>query len=595
MTTEPIEPIEPTELQCHCSKCGVIFVRHSQLKGHSKEYHSAKVTVNYPYSAAPTVVYRREDGTFPCICGGSYATSSSFRRHVKKNICQGAQRADSSSLYSSNDDEIEATEDENPDGDDIESTLDMVDARLPQTLKCPAASTLEPLEQSHRSYEHAILHACGVMHLSQDEAKRHIKFIDALDLKPIALIDQDGNEENCLVSNEVIERLSSTHSNFSFHEVNPTKKRKISSTDELDADTPQQGIHLDASLSYVIDSSPYAHTLQSETYIELNSEICELLNTDWLMGPQLRYFCAQVFAGAILLESETGQAMLVNSIEVYGRTISQDVHRERYIFKDETLRASSLPPVDSIYPNVCVSYAMYAKNRSLVIGTKTFGGYITSGVMLNGKSMPEIGPSFSQFVLTKHLARNIKIYINKKSFEDAQIIANNRESKQLYGFAILSQLRNLRSLFHCPSTYIMCRATSRLMNDHPTRPYTIFTYADSDKVPLDSDARVASELFQTVALAVLDGGYQGTLEKNDVLRLRKRCEEGEIYDCLQNILDLYLMVDDCSSISILGNRALNLQLTNCADLLWPSLAIANEAVVQAIADTLEKASVFDTV
>ncbi|KAI9033969.1 hypothetical protein CLU79DRAFT_726479 [Phycomyces nitens] len=473
----------------------------------------------------------------------------------------------------------------------MESALDMVDARLPQTLKFPLHS-LEPPEQSLRNYEHAILHACGAMHLDQNEAKRQIKLIDALDLRPIALIDQDGNEENCLASISVIERLSSAHSTFAFHEVNPTKKRRLNSTDSL---ITHPDINLDASLSYVIDSSPYAHTLHSEAYVELSSDICELLNTDWLREPQLRYFCAQVFAGAILLESETGQAMLVNSIEVYGRTISQDVHHERFLSKDETILPSSLPPFDSIYPNVCVSYPMYAKNRSLVIGTKTFGGYITSGVMLNGKSKPELGPSFSQFVLTKNLAHNIKIYISKKSFEDAQIIANNRDIKQLYGFDILSQLRSLRSLFHCPSTYIMCRASSRLMNGHATRPSTIFTFADSDKAPLDSDARVASELFQTVALAVLQGGYQSTLEKVDIQRLRKRCEEGGIHDCLQNILDLYLMVDDCSSIAILGNRALNLQLTNCADLLWPSLAIANEAVVQAIGHTLEKASAFDTV
>ncbi|KAK3815315.1 MAG: hypothetical protein J3Q66DRAFT_264883, partial [Benniella sp.] len=60
----------------------------------------------------------------------------------------------------------------------------------------------------------------------------------------------------------------------------------------------------------------------------LTEDICEFLNEDWLMRPSLRFACARMLAGCIMLNTMHGEALLVNTtIEMYGRGREIDVHR----------------------------------------------------------------------------------------------------------------------------------------------------------------------------------------------------------------------------------------------------------------------------
>lgn len=66
----------------------------------------------------------------------------------------------------------------------------------------------------------------------------------------------------------------------------------------------------------------------------------------------MKYFCAQVLAGAILINERNSQAIIVNCVEVYGRTQSVDAHREAFGLKKGVPIKTSLPNENSRYPNL---------------------------------------------------------------------------------------------------------------------------------------------------------------------------------------------------------------------------------------------------
>lgn len=65
----------------------------------------------------------------------------------------------------------------------------------------------------------------------------------------------------------------------------------------------------------------------------MDDDTCKLLNSDWVFQPQMRFFCARVLAGAILVNRMTSEAFLINAIEVYGRFRTIDSHYERFNMK----------------------------------------------------------------------------------------------------------------------------------------------------------------------------------------------------------------------------------------------------------------------
>lgn len=80
--------------------------------------------------------------------------------------------------------------------------------------------------------------------------------------------------------------------------------------------------------------------------LEINS--CQLLNEDWTFLPQLRFACAQLLAGAIIM-NKNNEAVLVNTVEIYGRQRSLDVHRDNFVNKKGKSASSHLPLVTIKY------------------------------------------------------------------------------------------------------------------------------------------------------------------------------------------------------------------------------------------------------
>lgn len=74
--------------------------------------------------------------------------------------------------------------------------------------------------------------------------------------------------------------------------------------------------------------SPYRLLLSQQEYTPLTDDMSELMNRDWRHYPQVKYFTAVILAGSILLNTKKSQAVMINMVELYGRTKIVDGHRE---------------------------------------------------------------------------------------------------------------------------------------------------------------------------------------------------------------------------------------------------------------------------
>ncbi|KAI8597653.1 hypothetical protein EDD21DRAFT_384879, partial [Dissophora ornata] len=113
-----------------------------------------------------------------------------------------------------------------------------------------------------------------------------------------------------------------------------TSKRKLDETGLCWKCSPVSA----TGLEHLLSTSPYATSLLSPQYVELNDDISELLNRDWFSSPNLRFACSRILAGCVLLDTRNGQAVIANTVEVYGRTRMTDAHREGFVFTKRLCR-----------------------------------------------------------------------------------------------------------------------------------------------------------------------------------------------------------------------------------------------------------------
>lgn len=256
--------------------------------------------------------------------------------------------------------------------------------------------------------------------------------------------------------------------------------------------------------------------------------------------PQIKFACVQVLAGAILLNTISGEAILLNTIEVYGRTKNVDIHREISTPEDSTL-----PPSSSLYSNVWSCVKSTRDGRKLIIGTQSCSALVTSSLRLDCERDPDVGPSSFSFVTSP---QTTKIYIDNDSWKKAQKLALDKDTRSLESSYLIGQARQIQSYFHQPSTYYLCRASSQLALTRPCQPCTIFTYCDFDGVKKTSDhdnpCMIASRIFQTIGYAVMDSPETASLSKQFIRLCKNQCIAGNMRHSLVDLLQLF---DDDSS------------------------------------------------
>lgn len=98
----------------------------------------------------------------------------------------------------------------------------------------------------------------------------------------------------------------------------------------------------------------------------LSNELCNLANHDWRFHPQAKYYVARLFAEAILFRTDNHQAIIINTIEAYGRGKTVDIYKEIFGMWKGTAVETSLPPAFSI------RYQMYGQRLSTLVTERSF-------------------------------------------------------------------------------------------------------------------------------------------------------------------------------------------------------------------------------
>ncbi|KAI8344639.1 hypothetical protein BC941DRAFT_464850 [Chlamydoabsidia padenii] len=468
------------------------------------------------YGALVTLVLvRNEDsGKFECpLCKKSWRTYSGTHSHFARfgGKCKDYDDPSSES-------EIE------------DSATSMIEMHTTKSITIPETSNDCP----RRSFDESILRAFGQSAAFDYEKNKTLWIAESLKLQPFALTDNNQVEEIALMHCDNVASLINKSQNQSYRVKNITfsNKRKWDSSIELNDGA--SATNIEAFLLPIIHYGPYSHQLSKRGFTQLDDDGCQLLNDDWTFSPQLRFACAQLLAGAIIVNKDN-EAVLVNTVEIYNRQRTLDVHRETH----------------QILQHMASELILFIK--------RVLGGVI------------------SHFDLYDTTALTTSVFLDNESIEKANILASDPNASQINRFDLRYQLRQLRSKFQYPSTYLLCRASSIFANDLRSQPYTIFTLFEAPDTGLDSATKIVSKLFYNVANLVRSS-TNPTLPKQYVNTLFENCQDGQMKSILQQIVHLYH--EDEYTINILDNHSLNARLILLSSLMSASLVSANKSVAE---------------
>ncbi|CAO3687176.1 hypothetical protein G6F70_009115 [Rhizopus microsporus] len=533
-------------------------------KKHKYEYHTQTVDIQLKKETITCV--RNESDKFICpLCPRFFITATSISRHIRNKHDEEEEEHD--------------VEEEHPEEEEFSLTV------VPRSLKpMIPEKQIEVADQTFRDNDNAIINASGLIHRSSREQVSSLKIIRALELVPFAFVDSDNNEENALAHKDAIHKIIGMKRPVEIQYCLPAK-RECKCIEETSNNFQ---ISQSISLQNIIESSYMHGYLSGKKYFEMDDDTCKLLNSDWVFQPQMRFFCARVLAGAILVNRMTGEALLINTIEVYGRFRTIDSHYERFNMKKNMLPPTSLPPNNTRYQNVCLTTIRDSDGVKLLVGTKVFNGLVTSSIRIDKELFPEVGPTTSNFVLDNEYARKVEIYIEETAWYDAKKLAEDESAQEVYSFNILYQLRQLRSKFHHYSTYFSCRGYSTDTNDHVMQPYTVWTYCNFDgQNDENSDGRIASKLFQDIAIQVMRFPETAKIEEKRIQSLVSQCKGEKVKEIMESILSLF---DGSKQIKIIENKELNDRLSKLAIILNSYIANANNNVMKAISYSIKRTS-----
>jgi hypothetical protein len=334
-------------------------------------------------------------------------------------------------------------------------------------------------------------------------------------------------------------------------------------------------------------NGPYARVLKERQYLEMNDEIAEQLNTCWVSTPQFKYFSSKLLAGAILFNEETGQSLLLTSVEVYGRTSIVDPHCEN---PDATF-----PPQATRYSRIWPMSLKSNDGLKLIIGTDVSNFLVTGSIRVDAKVSAEAGPSTLNWKLeTEQASASTLIFIDKKMYAAAKTLGENFNCNGVDRAHSLYQLRQIRSKFGEIQTYDRIRSTVDMFNVTKQQPISIFTLCNQRKA-VDSNGSenpanyiLASKLFANIAGEVLAKKYKAMLTKDatESILLQFKNKQQHIPTIISKILDLFEDSED--QIRILHNHDLNRHLVNLASQLAPYITKANAEVIKNVNNKMEQ-------
>jgi hypothetical protein len=429
-----------------------------------------------------------------------------------------------------------------------------------------------------RDHDHAIIHALDQVEDTPEHKSQTTKIMNAVGLEPVAIIDSENVECNLLGKPSVIHALELKQKRgLTLTIATNPKKNKVEDT------LSPRRMAMPIDLDLVLRNSFARNALESNMnrFMKMTDDAVNLLNQDWLLRPQMRFFAAKVLTGAILVNPISSIAILINSIEVYGRSSLVDAHHERCLNKRGIPAVSTNPPVNCRYKRIWAISVKDSDGTKLNVATKSFNALVTSSIRLDAKHAPELGPTTSKFLVDKEHGRQVQIFLNEDNYTDAAEIALNEHATNISDTDVLQQLRQIRSKFNEHSSYIPSRSSSSLCGFHRLQPQTIFTYCTFDKSAPSCDGRLASRVFAHVATEVIKRKDKAMLDKHTITAILAKCKpDGRTIKVINEINALF--PHGSTSIEILNSSDLCKSLQVLAQILQPYLSSANEKIATEI-------------
>ncbi|GAA5802317.1 hypothetical protein HPULCUR_007781 [Helicostylum pulchrum] len=440
----------------------------------------------------------------------------------------------------------------------------------PSVTMPPSSSHIDAEEiNTRRTYENAVLHACQQTGDNVKEKSKTMYILDNMNLQPFSMLNND-TEHNGLAHPDVIAKCTSKSCI-----IEPiTSKRSYG---EMDSENICSGCSINnpSTLQHLLIMSPYVKLLRKRKYVELNPELCDLLNYDWNFYPHMKYFAVQLLAGGIMINTKNNTSIMINTLEVYGRKKGTNIHREAFGTKKKIAITTTLPPpYKTKYPDVWPMTLTGKDGPGLMIGTQSCNVVVTSSIRLDHTTKPTLGGVTTNFQLTESDSLSTVLYLDEESVEKANNLAKNINAASTSNCNIINQIRQLNTKFDSASSYYLCRASGPITKSHQYFPYSIYTLYDFDR-----GRNPASKLFSKIALSVLKEGNKAYLDKS----LVNECVSNTTGRAKSLLLGAYNVYKDGEEqIKIIGNRELNEQLEKLSSWLHPYIITANESAEASI-------------
>ncbi|KAF9348748.1 hypothetical protein BGX34_002270 [Mortierella sp. NVP85] len=230
-----------------------------------------------------------------------------------------------------------------------------------------------------------------------------------------------------------------------------------------------------APIADVINKSPYAKVLRTRSYKELSRKKIERLNLNWTRHPEAPLVASRMLSGGILYNVKTGEAILMNEVETYGRGRMIDCHQEQTgVVKQVPIRTSMTSTTGKDYYDDIRPVTTHAKDgQRLEIGTKTCDVLVTSCIRLDSTSTAPIslGGNTLNFIILESNVQDIRIFLDSKQAEAAKMMIGKSVSELIKNMG-LESMRQLRTKFDQLDTYDLFRCSGPLTATCLHRPST---------------------------------------------------------------------------------------------------------------------------
>ncbi|KAI7859231.1 hypothetical protein BDC45DRAFT_531130 [Circinella umbellata] len=273
----------------------------------------------------------------------------------------------------------------------------------------------------------------------------------------------------------------------------------------------------------------------------------------------------------------------MEKINSLGRSKGVDPHFEQRVAT--TLHNSSFPKKATNYRWITTITINEDNITKLKIGTTVSNLLVTSSIHVDkysiAKNVVEIGLNTSNFIAM----HDTKIYLNMESLRLGKALAEDEAAFSIDMGNYFYQLTQLRSKFHCLSTYTLCHSSSTFVYDIFFRLYMIWMLCNYDSAQqLDSQSQLLSQFFQLIAISVIKNGEVVQVKVKNLNDLHDKLKDGAI----KFVIREFLNQQEDESLPVINNMKLNQLLTILADSMTTSIKNANAVVIKNFADHLSK-------